>query len=146
VLREQRAVLGVAERLKLFAVFSKHRGFREENEWRVVYMRERDTNKALESMFSYWVGPRGVEQKLKLKVAAIPGFPETEITLDKIVERIILGPSFSTPLARGAIDQKTGTLKPVPGSPFKTAKGAAQKEIPTRMAASVTRKLCRNHN
>jgi hypothetical protein len=91
------------EHLKLFAVFSKHRGFREENEWRVVYMRDRDTNKAFDSMFSYWVGPRGVEQKLKLKIAAIPGFPEIDVTLDEIVERIILGPSLSTPLARGAV-------------------------------------------
>ena len=61
------------------------------------------TTKAFDSMFSYWVGPRGVEQKLKLKVAAIPGMPETEVTLDKIVDRIILGPSLSTSLARGAI-------------------------------------------
>jgi hypothetical protein len=30
------------ERIKMFAVFSKHRGFGEENEWRVVYMRDRD--------------------------------------------------------------------------------------------------------
>lgn len=30
------------ERLKLFAIFTKHRGFLEENEWRVVYMRDRD--------------------------------------------------------------------------------------------------------
>jgi hypothetical protein len=51
----------------------------------------------------YWVGPRGVEPKLKLKIEAIPGLPETDVSLSNIVERIILGPSLSSPLARGTI-------------------------------------------
>jgi hypothetical protein len=64
-------------------------------------------------MFSYWVGPRGIEQKLKLKVAAIPGMPEMEVTLNKIVDWIILGPSLSTPLARGAVPSKrTASVSP----------------------------------
>lgn len=91
------------ERLKLFAIFTKHRGFLEENEWRVVYMRNRDKAKVFDRMFSYWVGPRGIEPKLKLKIEAIPGLPETNLTLAKIVERIILGPSLSSPLARNAV-------------------------------------------
>jgi hypothetical protein len=33
------------QRLKLFAIFTKHPGFKEENEWRVMYMRDRDTGK-----------------------------------------------------------------------------------------------------
>jgi hypothetical protein len=56
------------ERLKLFSIFTKHCGFEEENEWRVVYMRDRDANKIFDSMFGYWVGPRGVEPKLKFKI------------------------------------------------------------------------------
>ena len=91
------------ERLKLFAIFTKHRGFLEENEWRVVYMRDRDTAHVFDRMFSYWVGPRGVEPKLKLKIEAIPGLPETNLTLAEIVDRIILGPSLSSPLARNTI-------------------------------------------
>ena len=98
------------ERLKLFALFTKHRGFLEENEWRVVYMRDRDEGKVFDRMFSYWVGPRGVEQKLKLKIEAIPGLPETNLTLPEIVDRIILGPSLSSPLARGAILKMLDTL------------------------------------
>jgi hypothetical protein len=91
------------ERLKLFAIFTKHRGFLEENEWRVVYMRDRDTAHVFDRMFSYWVGPRGVEPKLKLKIEAIPGLPETNLTLAEIVDRIILCPSLSSPLARNTI-------------------------------------------
>jgi hypothetical protein len=54
-------------------------------------------------MFSYWLGPRGVEPKLKLKIQAIPGLPETNVNLSQLVERVILGPSLSSPLARGTI-------------------------------------------
>ena len=91
------------ERLKLFAIFTKHHGFLEENEWRVVYMRDRDTAHVFDRMFSYWVGPRGVEPKLKLKIEAIPGLPETNLPLAEIVDRIILGPSLSSPLTHNTI-------------------------------------------
>jgi hypothetical protein len=97
------AAFSFFERLKLFALFTKHQGFKEENEWRVVYLKDRDTGKVFERMFSYWVGPRGVEQKLKLKIEPLPGLFEADLTLAKIVDRIILGPSLSTPLVRGAI-------------------------------------------
>lgn len=43
----------VFERLKLFALFTKHDGFKEEKEWRVVYLSERDTGKKLRSMLGY---------------------------------------------------------------------------------------------
>jgi hypothetical protein len=36
------AASALLNRVKLAALFSKHKGFSEENEWRVVYMRERD--------------------------------------------------------------------------------------------------------
>jgi hypothetical protein len=98
------------QRLKLFAIFTKHRGFKEENEWRVVYMRDRDAAKLFDKMFSYWVGPRGVEPKLKLKIEAIPDLPETDLSFSKIVERVILGPSLSSPLARGTILKMLDTL------------------------------------
>ena len=51
-------------------------------------------------MFSYWLEPRGVEPKLKLKIQPIPGLPETDVSLSQLVERLILGPSLSSPLAR----------------------------------------------
>ena len=52
------AAYWIYERIKLFALFSKHIGFAEEEEWRVVYMRERDREKKLDEMFGYLVGPR----------------------------------------------------------------------------------------
>ena len=98
------------ERLKLFAVFTKHRGFKEENEWRVVYMRDRDRDKVFDRMFSYWIGPRGVEPKLKVKIERIPDPTDDDLSLSKIVERIILGPSLSSPLARASIHKMLDTL------------------------------------
>jgi Protein of unknown function (DUF2971) len=98
------------ERLKLFALFTKHEGFKEEDEWRLVYLKDRDRQKVFEPMLSYWVGPRGVEQRLKLKIEAIPDLPETDLTLEQVVDRIILGPSLSSPLALGAIGRMFDTL------------------------------------
>ena len=98
------------QRLKLFAIFTKHRGFEEEHEWRVVYLKDRDTENVFDKMFSYHLGPRGAEPKLKLKIEAIPGLPETHINVAQIVDRIILGPSLSSPLARGTIHRMLDTL------------------------------------
>jgi hypothetical protein len=53
-------------------------GFKEEKEWRVVYLKDRDTGKVFDRTFSYWVGPRGVEQKLKLKIEPLPGLFEDD--------------------------------------------------------------------
>jgi len=98
------------ERLKLFAVFTKHRGFSEEKEWRVVYMRNRDKDKVFDKMFSYWIGPRGVEPKLKFKIEHVPDFTDDDLSLSKIVERVILGPSLSSPLALGSVLKMLDTL------------------------------------
>jgi hypothetical protein len=53
---------------------------------------------------------RGVELKLKLKIEAIPGLSETDLSLSKIVDRIIPGMSLSSPLARGTIGKMLEAL------------------------------------
>ena len=87
------------ERIKLFALFSKHRGFREEREWRVVYAPDRDREQKLASMFHYSIGARGAEPKLRFKVAPIQGLTTSDLSLEKLIERIILGPKASSPMA-----------------------------------------------
>lgn len=91
------------ERLKLFSLFTKHNGFCEENEWRVVYMNERDPNGALSQMHSYAITARGAEPKLKLKVRPLEGVFNENLEFDKIVDRIILGPTTSTVLAANTV-------------------------------------------
>jgi hypothetical protein len=91
------------ERLKMFALFTKHPGFREEREWRAVYLPERDFTKAFAHLIDYAIGPRGIEGILKLKIAPLAGFIDDDFSLNKIVHRIILGPTISSPLARAAV-------------------------------------------
>lgn len=87
------------ERIKMFALFTKHRGFSEEREWRVVYLRERDRQNKLRDMLHYTVGPRGIEPKLKFKVQPVEGYTSADLSLETIVSQIILGPTLSNRLA-----------------------------------------------
>ena len=91
------------ERFKIFALFTKHRGFSEEREWRVIYLRDRDANGLLDGMLHYAVGSRGIEPKLKLKVKPIEGVSRPDLSLETIVAHIILGPTVSTPVAVSSV-------------------------------------------
>jgi Protein of unknown function (DUF2971) len=91
------------QRFMSFALFTKHPGYIEENEWRVAYIGYLDRDKVFSPMFSYFSGPRGIEPKLKLdfenfaKLAAKPG---TEpLVFAATVDRIIVGPSAGGPYA-----------------------------------------------
>lgn len=96
------AASALFERIKLFALFSKHKGFEEEREWRVVYTPARDPQGTLHPYFGYFVGPRGLEPKLKLKLQPIPDVTAPAFSLDLITDRVILGPTLSSPLAISA--------------------------------------------
>ena len=98
---------------KLFALTSKHIGFEEEQEWRVIYMPERDLHNMLTDGFSYVVGNRGVEPKLKLKFVSLPGSPTpSPVSLASFLDRIILGPSVSSPLAENCFREMLKQKKP----------------------------------
>ncbi|MCO5398419.1 DUF2971 domain-containing protein [Ralstonia soli] len=97
------AAHALLERIKFFALFTKHDGFREEQEWRVVYMPERDKAGKLRDMFNYAVGPRGIEPKLRFKVGHIDGITAEDMSMEKVVKKIILGPSLSSDLAITAV-------------------------------------------
>jgi len=92
------------ERLKVFALFTKHSGFHEEQEWRIVYMSERDQGEKLKGMLGYAITPRGaVEPKLKFQVKPLEGLFGEHLSLENIVDRIILGPTTSTVLAATSV-------------------------------------------
>ena len=86
-------------RVKLASIFSKHVGFKEEDEWRVVYMPDRDVKGLLEDQLSYFNGPRGLEPKLKLKLQPQPGVTD-DPSLETLIDRIILGPSRASPILK----------------------------------------------
>jgi hypothetical protein len=89
------------ERIKLFSIFSKHAGFGEEREWRLVYIKTRDKQEKHKINLSYWVGPKGIEPKLKLKLSEV--LPSTDLSGgEAIIDRIILGPTSSSHLSKAA--------------------------------------------
>lgn len=93
----------ILERFKYFALFTKHHGFSEEREWRAVYLSQRDQGKTLTPMLDYSIGKRGIEPKLKFKVQPIEGLTAGDLSLEKLVDRIILGPSMSNVLALNSV-------------------------------------------
>ena len=90
------------ERLKIFSLFTKHVGFKEEKEWRVVYMPERDPDGVLKPLFGYHIGPSAIEPKLKFPIGRGSQMIGGELEMNKLVHRIILGPTMSSPLARAS--------------------------------------------
>lgn len=96
--------------VKLVALTTKHRGFYEEREVRVIYIPEQDTRGYLKPNLSYHIGPRGVEPKLKYKFGATLRStdgknPVEELTTGKLadlIEFILLGPTVSSPLAKAS--------------------------------------------
>jgi hypothetical protein len=91
------------ERLKIFSLFTKHSGFSEEGEWRIAYLSDRDKQQKFTSMLGYAITIRGVEPKLKLRIKELRGGQADSLSLDVLVERIILGPSISTVLAANSV-------------------------------------------
>lgn len=91
------------KRLISFSLFTKHCGFREEQEWRIVYMRDADPMNSLEEMLGYHATDEGLQPKLKLKLNQIPSAVGEKIDIEDLVHKIILGPTTSSVLARNAL-------------------------------------------
>jgi hypothetical protein len=98
------------ERIKLFAIFSKHDGFREEREWRAAYLPWMDEEQAFKKYFGYQVTSSGVHPKLKLPITEIPLEDGSECTFEKIIDRIIIGPTVSSPFAKASFDRMLDCL------------------------------------
>ncbi len=62
-------------------------------------------NYKFESMLSYALGRNGIEPKLKFKVEPISGYTGLDLSLEKIVHQIILGPMMASPLAVNSIQR-----------------------------------------
>ncbi|QWG17849.1 DUF2971 domain-containing protein [Bradyrhizobium sediminis] len=103
--------------IKSHALVTKHAGFSEENEWRVIYVPERDAKGVLKQFLKYHIGERGVEPKLKYTIGHMPGVSANDLALEGILERIILGPSHSSPLAKRSVER---LLDNIGKSHFKT--------------------------
>lgn len=86
------------ERLRVFSLLTKHKGFEDEKEWRFVYFKDRDKEESYFSMFGYNISGKGVEPKLKLNFEKIDS-ASSSLRLENIISRIILGPTASSTLS-----------------------------------------------
>jgi hypothetical protein len=66
-------------------------------------MKDRDSAGLLASMFDYKVGARGIEPIMKFKIEAKDGVTAPDFSFEKLVDRIILGPTVSSPLSHAAV-------------------------------------------
>jgi hypothetical protein len=123
------AALAWMHRLKSFALFTKHHGFHEEQEWRVVYMSDRDGAQSFKKYFGHLATNRGIEPKLKLPIKPIPELKTENISLGTLVNRIILGPSVSSALAANSIRQMLRNI-----GQLDLAERVVASEIPFRAA------------
>lgn len=105
------AAAALFERITLFALFTKHRGFHEEREWRLVYLREHDAESLLKQQLHYAIGDRGIEPRLRFSTDALGG-PDAPPSLEHMVRRIILGPVLATPLALRSVERMLEIHRP----------------------------------
>ena len=91
------------DRLKVFALLSKHDGFDEEDEWRLVYMADWDHDGRLKTMLDYSCENNSIQPKLKFKVTHIDGVTSQDLSLSKIMHSILLGPCGSSPLNTASV-------------------------------------------
>ncbi|HEV2620587.1 MAG TPA: DUF2971 domain-containing protein [Frateuria sp.] len=89
-------------RFLLMSLFSKHHGFREEKEWRVVYSSYLDDESLLKQRLWYLVGPNGVQPKFRLPLAGLPEMGG-EAKIDDLVSRVLLGPTSSSLMSMAAV-------------------------------------------
>lgn len=87
------------ERIKMFSLFSKHKGFKEEDEWRFVYFKDKDKLKFLDKAMWYHSGARGIEPKLKFCFDDLRDLASEDFSMEKILHSILLGPTISAPLS-----------------------------------------------
>lgn len=85
--------------IEVLALLQKHKGFSHEDEWRAIYLKdETDIASNHANMeFGYYIGTHGIQPKLIFHLAPEP---DESWTFSTIIEKVILGPSVSTSLAK----------------------------------------------
>jgi hypothetical protein len=58
-----------------------------------------------EQMLGYSIGKRGLEPRLKFKLQPIEGITAPDLSLEKLVHQIILGPSISNALTAKTLER-----------------------------------------
>lgn len=93
----------IFELIVTYSLTEKHKGFEEEQEWRVVYFPNRDVNGIFKNDFDYIVTKNGIEPKLKVKLQPMPFQEAAAWKFDDLISSVIIGPSLSSWTALQAI-------------------------------------------
>ena len=106
----QYVVSNLLERLVIFALFSKHDGFKEEREWRLVYLKERDVSEKFVDMLSYAIVEGQVQPKMKFKTKELERISGIPFSFRDALHSIILGPSISSSLTVTTVSRMFSSL------------------------------------
>ncbi|MGC0151866.1 DUF2971 domain-containing protein [Chromobacterium vaccinii] len=99
------------QRILMASLLTKHKGFSEEKEWRMFYLKKFDQNNELTSMLSYSILNEKLAPKLKLKIKPLNGATHPEnITLENLIEKIILGPCTESKFTRKTFERMLDTM------------------------------------
>lgn len=82
---------------------TKHPGFAEEQEWRLIYLPQFDSNNLFMKNMSYSIHSDQIQPRLKFPVRPLPGDQTSNWTFSDIVENIIIGPTARGPLIKQTI-------------------------------------------
>jgi hypothetical protein len=81
------------------SLLSKHTGFAEEQEWRIIYLPDRDTKGLMKDRLGYFRRGHTIEPKLKFPIKPLELEPRQTWTFETILDRIVLGPTHASALA-----------------------------------------------
>ena len=95
----------LVDRIKFFALYTKHKGFDEEREWRLCFIKERDQSGLYENFLQYHVTPSGIQTKMKCKLSELTTRLGVNLSLPQITDRILLGPSISNYVSIRAVQR-----------------------------------------
>lgn len=98
------------ERLCIASIYSKHRGFKEEGEWRVVFWSPRPGSADFARMQSYAATATGMQPKLKLSLKRDSGVIKGGVGLCDLIDRVIVGPSQAGRLAVNTVGRMLAEL------------------------------------
>ncbi len=89
----------IFRRVVVGSVFTKHVGFDEEREWRLVYFPEYDVLESFREAIDYHHGLHGLEPKMKLRMEQGGDEANLGLNLEKAISSIVIGPRTSSPLS-----------------------------------------------